>query len=309
VTAFGLVGYVVMTSQGPGLDPPLVVSRLVSMALFAVAIHAFAGRLEQALVDAEGARMALAEQLAEVERLNERLTELDRAKDDFVSTVSHELRTPLTVILGLTGTLETHFEGLAPDRQREIARRIGANARGLEGIVATLLDLTRIERGGLDPEIAPVPLRAAVEESLDRLGPLLEQHPVTIDVPTGTVVRTDVRLLERVLDNLLSNAARHTAGGTAVQVRARRQGPDVRIEVTDHGPGVARDELTRLGEQFYRPGDRTDDGATEGIGLGLALVRDVLTALDSQLDIASEQGRGTTFSFVLPVASEDHQGT
>lgn len=309
VTAFGLASYVAMTSLGPGLDPPLTVSRLVSMALFGLAIHAFAGRLEQALVDAEDARMALADQLTEVERLNQRLTELDRAKDDFVATVSHELRTPLTVILGLTGTLETHFEDLAADQQREIARRIGANARGLEGIVATLLDLARIERGGLDPEIAPVPLRAAAGESLDRLGPLLEEHPVTIDVPAGTVVRTDVRLLERVLDNLLSNAARHTAGGTPVQVRASRQGAAVQVEIIDHGPGVSRDELTRLGEQFYQAGDRTHDGATDGIGLGLALVRDVLAALGSQLDISSEQGRGTTFSFVLPAAPEDDQAT
>ena len=303
LTTFGLASYVVMTSLGPGLDPPLTVSRLVSMAVFAVAIHAFAGRLEQALVDAEDAREALGCQLAEVQRLNERLTELDRAKDDFVSTVSHELRTPLTVIQGLTGTLDLRWEDIDADQRREIARRIGANARGLQGIVSTLLDLARIERGGLEPVLGPVLVCPAVEESLVRLGPLLVAHPVDVEVEGDLVVRTDPRLLERVLDNLLTNAARHTDAGTPVHVRARPVGPTrARVEVADGGPGLTADQVARLGEQFYRAGDRTAAGG-DGVGLGLALVRDVLGALDSRLQIASEPGRGTTFWFELPLTA------
>lgn len=304
VTAFGLASYVVLTPFGPGLDLPLTASRLVSMALFGLAMHAFARRLEQALVDADTAEAALADQLGEVQRLNQRLLELDQAKDGFVSTVSHELRTPLTVIMGLTETLDSRYEDLDPDRRREVASRIGANARGLEGIVATLLDLARIERGGLDPVPGPVLLRVATEESLARVGPLLQDHTVVVQVPEAIVVRTDARLLERVLDNLLVNASRHTAPGTSVHLRARPQGEVVRVEVADDGPGVSPDELARLGEQFYQAGDRTHDGTTDGIGLGLALVRDVLAALDSQLDISSEPGRGTTFSFELPVAAD-----
>lgn len=309
VTAFGLATYVVMTSFGPGLDLPLTASRLVSMALFGLAMHAFAGRLEQALIEADTARIELADQLAEVQRLNQRLTELDQAKDDFVSTVSHELRTPLTVILGLTGMLDTRFEELDPDQRRQLVARIGANARGLEGIVATLLDLARIERGGLAPVPGPVLLRAAAKESVMRLGPLLQDHEVVIDVPEAIEVWTDARLLERVLDNLVVNASRHTAAGTSVHLRSYVQGAAVRFEVADDGPGVSADELARLGEQFYQAGDRTHDGATDGIGLGLALVRDVLAALGSQLDIASEPGRGTTFSFVLPVAPGTGEGS
>lgn len=307
VTALGLTSYVVMTSFGPGLDLPLTASRLVAMALFGLVMYAFAGRLEQALVEADTARVALADQLEEVQRLNQRLNELDQAKDDFVSTVSHELRTSLTVILGLTGTMETRFEDLDRDQHRELASRIGANARGLQGIVVTLLDLARIERGGLAPVPGRVLLRAAAEESLVRLGPLLQDHEVVLDVPECPAVWTDARLLERVLDNLLVNASRHTAPGTSVHLRSRTQGDAVRFEVTDDGPGVSHDELARLGEQFYRAGDRTHDGATDGIGLGLALVRDVLAALGSQLEIASEPGCGATFAFVLPVAAAGGQ--
>ena len=303
VTALGLASYVVMTSLGPGLDVPLTASRLVSMALFGLAALAIAGRLERALDEADEAESALAVQLTEVRRLNERLTELDRSKDDFVATVSHELRTPLTVIQGLTGVLDAQWSDLGDDQRRDIARRLGANARGLQGIVSTLLDLARIERGGLDPVAEPVALRATVEESLLRLAPLLGDHDVSVDLQDPAVVSTDPRLLDRVLDNLLTNAARHTSAGTAVHVRARPEDAGVRVEVADDGPGVLPEELERLAEQFYRAGGRPRSGADDGVGLGLALVGDVLAALDSRLEIASEPGRGTTFSFVLPAAA------
>jgi|GEM_PF-6034346 len=305
VIAFGLTTYVMMTSLGPGLDPPLTASRLVSMALFGLAAHAIAGRLAQALVDADEAQAALAGQLDEVHRLNGRLTELDRAKDDFVSTVSHELRTPLTVIQGLGGMLDTRWDDLGDDRRRDVARRLGANARALQGIVTTLLDLARIERGGLDPVAEPVRLRGAVEESLLRLEPLLQEHVVSVDVAEPVVVSTDPRLLERVLDNLLTNAARHTSAGTPVRVRARPEGSAVRVEVADDGPGVRPEELDRLTDQFYRAGQASSSAAAESVGLGLALVHDVLVALGSRLEVGSQAGRGMTFSFLLPAVAAD----
>lgn len=306
LTAIALLSYLVITPFGPGLPPATTGSRVVSIALFGLAMSLLSGRLKVALTEAEVARAALADHIDDLAAANTRLTTLDRAKDEFVSAVSHELRTPLTVIVGMTDVLDSRWEVLEEERRRELARRVGINAQGLQGIVATLLDLARIERGGLAPEVEPVQLDTAVDRALVRVGPLLEEHHVEVAVADGLAVRTDSRLLERVLDNLLSNAARHTPVGSAVTVHAVRDGDGdtdgVVVTVADDGPGMAPEDVARLGEWFYRGSTTGTLSNRDGLGIGLALVRDVLTALGTRLDVASREGAGTSFSFRLPSA-------
>ncbi len=294
VTAF-LAGGI----AGPGLTGADAVPRLVALLVFATVLWLLTDRLGRALHGAEQARNELEAHLAEAQSVNDRLTELDRLKDDFVSTASHELRTPLTVILGFTQTMNKHWDRLDDEQRRALAERIEARARGLTSILDTMLDTARIQRGTLEADTGSVMVGGAIAAALERAEPLLRDHELAVHGDLDLDVVADARLLERVLDNLLANAARHTPAGTAVQVVVERTCDGVVVQVADDGPGIAPEEVDRLGEAFYRAGDR-DRRAQEGVGLGLALVRQVLEAHGSELEICSEVGVGTTFSFTLP---------
>lgn len=306
-TMVGVVAaYVAASLLGPGIALEFLFPRTVAMILTGWGMWTVVDRLDDALRTADDARRAadearrLAEShLAAERRVTHRLKELDRLKDDFVSTASHELRTPLTVILGLISTLTARWEDLDGAARLELAERVEKHARALESIVATLLDTARIERGGLRVEVERVVLHEVVGQSLVRLGPVLREHDVRSDLAVDTVVLADPRLLERVLDNLLANAARHTPAGTRVEVRTTDDEERVRVEVADHGPGIHEDEVARLGTPFYRGAD-ADRRAREGVGLGLALASRVLDLHGSRLEIASRPGHGATFSFALP---------
>ena len=112
-------------------------------------------------------------------------------------------------------------------------------------------------------------------------------------------MRAEPLLLERVLENLLSNAAKHTPEGTAIEIAARHMDGDVEISVADEGPGIPAEELRYLGDRFFRGGD-PNARRTRGTGLGLAVVREILKLHDSALEIESQEGRGSRFSFFLP---------
>ena len=302
ITLLSAVGFIVAGVLGPGLTAASVVPRLIGLALFATVLWILTDNLGRALRRAEEARRELEQHLAEAQSVNERLQEVDRLKDDFVSTASHELRTPLTVILGFTQTLNLHWDRLDEAQRRELGARIEARARGLTGIVDTMLDTARIRRGTLLANVGRVMVGSAVSASVDRSQPLLTSHELTVSGDLDVEVAADARLLERVLDNLFANAARHTPPGTRVQVVAELTEDHVELRIADDGPGIAPEEVERLGEAFYRAGDE-DQRTREGVGLGLALTKQVLEAHGSALEICSEVGVGTTFSFALPVWS------
>lgn len=307
VVGIAITGYVVASVLGPGLDVAVAAGRAGALVVFAVASGAINRRLRTALREADAAQASLRADVEEVTTQNIELHRLDSARDDYVSSVSHELRTPLTVILGMARTLDERWDELEDAARRQIASRVAASARGLEGIVSALLDLARIERGGLDPEFGPVGLADAVDEALARLAPLLDDHVVRTDVNRATIVHTDPRLLERVLDNLVTNATRHTPPGTTVLVVARVDGSRVRVEVKDDGPGIPPEDVARLGQQFFR-GSAGQDRDRDGLGLGLALVVEVLRAMGEELEVASAVGKGATFAFGLPVAEHAVRG-
>jgi signal transduction histidine kinase len=231
------------------------------------------------------------------------LRRLDERTHDFVSTVSHELRTPMTVITGLGQTLARRWDDLDPTRRADLLRRIDENADRLAVMVRSLVDTSALERGQLVARSEPFDLGACIAQVMGRLGPLLEEHRTTIDVPEGTWVLADPSLLEHVVENLLSNAARHTPAGTLVAVVADVRGDEVEVVVADDGPGIDPADLPHVLERFYRAGQPTTR-PSGGLGLGLALSQQVLNAHDRELTVASSPGEGTRFVFRLPV----HQG-
>lgn len=278
-------------SEGPSVTGVLVVSRRGAPAgdHEIHAVELLATQVGRALINAERFREAQASV--------ERLLALDELKDDLLARVSHELRTPITVVKGLAQTLARPHGELDAARREDLLRRLAMNADQLEGIVTRLFDLARAERGKLEFRPTPLDPSALAAGAVERLLDVLEDHPIETDLAEGATVRGDPALLDRVLENILTNAVRHTPPGTPVLVSVRRTGSDrVELAVRDDGPGIAPEHLDHLGQKFYQVG-----GSRQGLGVGLALVSEILRLHHSQLRISSEPGHGATFSFELPV--------
>jgi signal transduction histidine kinase/DNA-directed RNA polymerase specialized sigma24 family protein len=232
-------------------------------------------------------------------RSMERIAELDRMKSDFLSNISHELRTPLTVIAGVGRTLELSSNVLSEDERRDLLARSNANAATLDGMLTRLLDFGRLEAGQLDVEPVDLGLRELVDGVTERLTSLFRDHTVHLDVEEGLTVNADPLLIERVVENLLTNAAKYAPPGSRVQISAVSEGREAIVVVEDDGPGIPPDELGHIGERFFR-GGHSNTRSTRGTGLGLALVSEILDLHGTYLEVESKLGIGSRFSFRLP---------
>jgi signal transduction histidine kinase len=220
-------------------------------------------------------------------------------KSDFLATVSHELRTPLTVIEGTGLTLERTWGVLDDDTRLELLGRLNANAQTLEGIITTLLDFSRLEAGRPQAHVAPIDLADHLKLTAARLTGLFGGRDLVLDIDPDLTVLADALLIDRVVENLLSNAFKHTPPGTIVELAAHRIDDDVVVAVGDDGPGIPEEELAHLGERFFRGGDLNT--RPKGLGLGLALAREILDMHGAALEVESNPGQGSTFSFRLRV--------
>lgn len=230
----------------------------------------------------------------------EHMSELNQLKSDFLSTVSHELRTPLTVVLGIGQTLDGTWDALDDEVRRDLLSRLNANATSLDRIIGQLLDFSRLEVGQLRANVGETALEPLVHAVADRLQTLFRGHQLSMDVEEGLVVEADSLLIERVIENLLSNAAKYTPKGSHVTLSAYPEGGHAVVAVSDDGPGIPEEDLRHLGERFFRGGDPNTRG-TRGTGLGLALVSEILMLHGSELEIESKPGAGSRFAFTLPL--------
>jgi signal transduction histidine kinase len=237
---------------------------------------------------------------AEERKAVERMAELDRLKSDFLSNVSHELRTPITVVTGMGLTLEQQWNTLDEGVRHELLARLNANAKSLDSIITRLLDFSRLEAGTLDLRVEEVSISELILSVMRRLDTLFTRHHLSVDADPTLVVQADRVLLERVMENLLANAAKYSPEGSHVLVSARKQGTSVMVSVIDDGPGMSAEEVQHLGERFYRGGD-PNTRTTRGTGLGLALVSEILKLHQTKLEIYSKKGVGSRFAFRLPI--------
>lgn len=254
----------------------------------------------QLLADHAGQALALSRLIDEDRQLMERLKSLHALQEDFVATVSHELRTPLTVIDGLAETLETHGSNLTDAQVAQLLSRLRANTTTLATIVTSLLDAARLDRGLVEVEDSVVDLWDLVESCVARLSPILDEHQVELDLDDALVLG-DGDLLERVIDNLLTNAQRHTPAGTTVRIEARVTDEGCLVTISDDGPGIPAKDLATITERFTRGGE-LHTRSTRGLGLGLALADQVLRLHGTRLHVTSPPRTGARFQFRLRLA-------
>ncbi|MEG3634548.1 sensor histidine kinase [Micromonospora palythoicola] len=236
---------------------------------------------------------------AELDEKSAQLRAASESKSRFLANVSHELRAPVTAIIGLARLLgDSASDPLTTEQERQVGL-IRASASDLLTLVNELLDLAKAESGRIEPEWSEVDLRAVFGQLRGTLRalPAADGVALVVEEPaTPATVRSDEVLLAQVLRNLLHNGLKFTTAGE-VRLRAERHGDGWRLTVSDTGPGIPPELQDRVFEEFYQAPGPTRVGGT---GLGLPYARRLVNLLGGTLDLASEPGRGSTFTVRLP---------
>ena len=235
---------------------------------------------------------------------NERLQELDRLKDDFLTTVSHELRTPLTSIRSFSEILYDHRD-IDPKERMEFLGIIVKESERLTRLINQILDLAKMESGRMEWRMADVDLREALQEGIAATSSLLADNAIGLDVRLPQdlpAVHADRDRLIQVVVNLLSNAAKFCDGAAPlVSVQAQQGDEGVRVSIDDNGPGVPPDALDKIFEKFQQV-EVTPGARPMGTGLGLPISRQIVEYFGGRIWVENRAGRGARFCFTLPLA-------
>ncbi len=229
------------------------------------------------------------------------LREIDRLKSEFIATASHELRTPLTSVQMGVHLLLEGAAGELTDKQQEVLAACREDCERLEKLMRDLLDLSKIEAGESQPQLAPVRAKDLVIEAVERLRAQVEAKNITLKTnapPDLPHVLADRAQIERVIINLVTNALRHTERDGEIEIGAEQRNGSIVVSVRDTGRGIPSEYLPHIFDKFVQVPDAPSGGA----GLGLAISKSIVEAHGGQIGVQSELGRGTTFTFTLPVA-------
>jgi PAS domain S-box-containing protein len=236
-----------------------------------------------------------------------REAEVERLKNEFISTVSHELRTPMTSIKGYTDLLFLGMAGGLTDAQRNFLQIIKSNADRLTALVNDILDISRIETGRLRLTIEALDLVDIVSQTVASFEEQYRDKEIALEWEEVTElpeVRGDAARITQVLTNLVANAWHYTEGGGRVSLSVREVDEFLQVDVADTGIGVAPDDLDRIFDRFYRV-DHPIVQEAEGTGLGLSIVKMFIEMLGGEIWVESELGVGSTFSFTVPLITTD----
>lgn len=272
---------------------------LVLTAVIAIASNAIRFRLGRREFEAQA---QLAQATVDLRAAVGQLQQVDRAKSRFFANVSHELRTPLTLILA---PVEHLLETAHDDTPRRDLRVIRNNAGRLLRLIDELLDLSRLDAGGLRLNVAEVDFRALVQGIIEDSASLARRKLIELELdgPPSAGIFGDAHRLESVVSNLVGNALKYTQDEGRVRVRLRDEPARVVLDVEDDGPGISEEDLPRVFERFFQVvgSERRREG---GVGIGLALAKELTELHGGELSVRSTPGRGTTFSLSLPKGRE-----
>ena len=219
----------------------------------------------------------------------------------FIDTLSHELKTPLTSIIAAAGLLEEELQSTTDESHHKLILTIIRNANSLESRLAELLDIVKTGSGKLQIQFEPVDIKSLILGTCMQISPLLRNkgQKLNTDLPDSLpIIRGDGQRLEQVLLNLMTNATKFTQDGGNITVKVRQQDTGLVVEVKDDGIGIPKEQHDRLFKPYSRV--HADRQRHPGLGLGLALSKQVVELHGGRIWVDSEPGKGSTFSFFLP---------
>lgn len=302
-----LIVWILLVAAGPLLyDGPasaaqaaeviMIAAASVATSLTMVWLGSRVSRSEEGLMGLiSDAREAQEELAVEADRL----VEAGMIRDQLVTSVSHELRTPLTSVKGYVEALLEGEGGDLEPEQRELADIALRNTVKLELLIADLLLLSRVEAGQLELRAAPLEIRSSLQAVSADMGHLAQEAGVSLIVEATPefVWGLDQERFEQAVANLISNAIKYSPGGGPVLVRGREVDSELWVEVIDKGVGIPDDEVTRIGERFFRA---STAGDASGTGLGIAITQELVELHEGTLEVESEVGSGSIFRIRIP---------
>jgi len=258
---------------------------------------------DQAAIAIENVRL-----FDEIQDKSRQLAEASQHKSQFLANMSHELRTPLNAILGYTELIADGIYGETPEKMRDVLKRIESNGRHLLGLINDVLDLSKIEAGQLTLTLTDYSLKDVVNGVFSAVEPLAVEKKLSFKVeiaPSLPAGRGDERRLTQVLLNLVGNAIKFTDKGE-VAIKASAGNGAFTVAVRDTGPGISPADQGKLFQEFQQ----ADNSVTKkkgGTGLGLAISKRIIEMHGGKIWVESQTGRGSTFSFTLPVRAEQQK--
>jgi signal transduction histidine kinase len=241
---------------------------------------------------------------AELKRLTVEATEANRAKSDFLAAMSHELRTPLNAIGGYAQLIEMGVRGPVTEEQRVDLLKIQRSKDHLDGLVRDVLNFAKLGAGRIELRIGEVDVRKTMDSLLDMVTPQLAQKQLRLAPfapPAGITIVADSDKTLQILVNLFANALKFTPAGGTISLALQASDHEVAISVSDTGIGIPAQQMERIFEPFVQA-ERALHTGDQGVGLGLAISRQLARAMGGTLTVESAVGVGSTFTLTLPRA-------
>ena len=240
------------------------------------------------------------DRLEQQRRVTDSQIETERLRSSVLSTVSHDLRTPIASIQGCSESLLENETVLSNETRRELLHTITDESHRISSMITNLLDMTRLEGGGLRLYLMPIPIDEIVGSSLAAMGQRIAEREINILLPPDLpFVLVDEMLIQHVMTNLLDNALKYSPEGGSIEIAARQEGNFICLEVADQGPGLAPGEELIIFEKFQRGRASQNTG---GVGLGLAICKAIVEAHNGFISAKNEKTQGARFMISLPIA-------
>ena len=266
---------------------------------------------EDRLIELDAVAKTLVRRDMELLRANDELRELDRAKSHFVSVAAHQLRTPLSAVKWTFDMLFSGDFGPLTKEQKDAVKRGRDINKGTIRLVADLLNVARVESGRFPYSFDTVDIGKIIKEVVDINKVYAKERKIDIIVSRvkgGRAkippIKADEAALQMVLQNLLFNAINYTLPGGKIELVYKKEGKFIEVRVKDTGVGIPKGEMGRLFTKFFR-GDKVVRMQTSGTGLGLFIAKNIITAHNGEIGAESEEGKGSTFWFRIPIKSKD----
>ncbi len=228
--------------------------------------------------------------------------ELEQRKDNFISIASHELRTPITVLRGFTQILTRRLDQQGVEQSLAMLQKIDAQISRLVKLIDELLDASKIQAGRLEYEAEPVELDTLVHETVDVLQASSPTHLLRVSGTTDAIILGDKDRLGQVLTNLITNAIKYSPQASSVDILLSSSEKAASVRVRDYGIGIASVHQQHIFDRFYRAHDSSDK-TFRGLGMGLYIAQEIVKRHGGDLRVESEEGKGSTFTLSLPLAT------